>query len=73
MGEIEPFCGRERSGSPQADPLWRAPRRGGPPAPLTPQRDEDDQFADISPDGRYLVMTDGTTLASEVWLLEPNR
>ncbi|OFV82620.1 MAG: hypothetical protein A2Y78_07120 [Acidobacteria bacterium RBG_13_68_16] len=28
---------------------------------------------DISPDGRYLVMTDGTTLASEVWLLEPNR
>jgi hypothetical protein len=28
---------------------------------------------DISHDGRYLVITDGTTLASEVWLLEPNR
>lgn len=28
---------------------------------------------DISADGRYLVITDGTTLASEVWLLEPNR
>ena len=28
---------------------------------------------DISPDGRYLVITDGTTLASEAWLLEPNR
>jgi len=28
---------------------------------------------DISPDGRYLVITEATTLASEVWLLEPNR
>ena len=28
---------------------------------------------DISPDGRYLVITDATTLASEAWLLELNR
>jgi hypothetical protein len=28
---------------------------------------------DISQDGRYLVITDATTLASEVWLLEPRR
>jgi flagellar basal body rod protein FlgF len=28
---------------------------------------------DISHDARYLVTTDGTILASEVWLLEPNR
>jgi hypothetical protein len=28
---------------------------------------------DISQDGRHLVITDSTTLASEVWLLEPRR
>ena len=43
--------------SPQADRVWRVPLRGGPPEPLTPQRDEDDQYADISPDGRWLAFT----------------
>ncbi len=43
--------------SPQADRVWRVPRRGGPAEPLTPQRDEDDQYADISSDGRWLVFT----------------
>ena len=28
---------------------------------------------DISRDARHLVITDATTLASEVWLLEPRR
>ena len=41
--------------SPQADRIWRVPRRGGPPEPLTPQREEDDQYADISPDGHRLA------------------
>ena len=43
--------------SPQGDRIWRVPLRGGPPEPLTPQRDEDDQYADLSPDGRWLAFT----------------
>jgi Tol biopolymer transport system component len=43
--------------SPQADRIWRVPLRGGPPEPLTPRRAEDDQYADISPDGRWLAFT----------------
>jgi len=43
--------------SPQADRIWRVPRRGGSPEPLTPQRNEDDQYADISPDGRWLAFS----------------
>jgi TolB protein len=37
------------------DRVWRVPRAGGPATPLTPVREEDDQYADISPDGRYLA------------------
>jgi Tol biopolymer transport system component len=41
--------------SAQGDRIWRVPARGGPPEPLTPQREEDDQYADVSPDGRRLA------------------
>jgi serine/threonine protein kinase len=41
--------------SPGPDRIWRVPRTGGPPAALTPARDDDDQYADISPDGRWLA------------------
>jgi eukaryotic-like serine/threonine-protein kinase len=41
--------------SAQADRIWRVARRGGPAEPLSPERSEDDQYADISPDGRRLA------------------
>jgi Tol biopolymer transport system component/predicted Ser/Thr protein kinase len=37
------------------DRIWRVPRAGGPPVALTPARNEDDQYGDISPDGRWLA------------------
>ena len=43
--------------SAQADRIWRVARRGGPPEPLTSERAEDDQYADMSPDGRRLAFT----------------
>lgn len=39
----------------QADRIWRVARRGRPAEPLTPERNEDDLCADISPDGRRLA------------------
>jgi Tol biopolymer transport system component len=41
--------------SPGAGRIWRVPRTGGPAVALTPLRDEDDQYGDISPDGRLLA------------------
>jgi TolB protein len=41
--------------SPGPDRVWRVPSAGGPPLALTPARDEDDGYADISPDGRWLA------------------
>jgi Tol biopolymer transport system component len=41
--------------SPGPDRVWRVARGGGPPEALTPQRDEDDQYGEISPDGRWLA------------------
>lgn len=41
--------------SPGPDRIWRVPLAGGPPVPLTPERDDDDQYGDISPDGRWLA------------------
>jgi TolB protein len=35
--------------------VWRVPRDGGPPTPLTPERDGNDGYADISPDGEWLA------------------
>jgi Tol biopolymer transport system component len=37
------------------DRVWRVPHSGGPPEPLTPARDDDDGYADVSPDGRSLA------------------
>jgi len=37
------------------DRVWRVPRMGGPPVPLTPARDDDDQYADMSPDGKWIA------------------
>jgi TolB protein len=41
--------------SPGPDRIWRVPRAGGPPVALTPMRDDDDQYGDISPDGLWLA------------------
>ncbi len=43
--------------------IWRAPRDGGQPAALTPVRGEHDEYADMSPDGRWLAFarTEGGT------------
>ncbi len=41
--------------SPQPDRVWRVPRRGGPPQAITPAGNWDDEYADISPDGRQLA------------------
>jgi Tol biopolymer transport system component len=35
--------------------IWRAPRDGGQPAALTAARGEHDEYADMSPDGRWLA------------------
>lgn len=37
------------------DRIWQVPRTGGPPVALTPVRDDDDQYADVSPDGQWLA------------------
>ena len=37
------------------DRVWRVPRAGGPAVALTPVREWSDQYADISPDGRWLA------------------
>ena len=41
--------------SSQADRVWSVPRTGGAPVPLTPAREEDDAYADVSPDGKWLA------------------
>jgi Tol biopolymer transport system component/tRNA A-37 threonylcarbamoyl transferase component Bud32 len=41
--------------SPEPDRIWRVPLAGGPPAALTPARDDDDGYADVSPDGKWLA------------------
>jgi serine/threonine protein kinase/Tol biopolymer transport system component len=35
--------------------IWRVPRNGGPAVALTPGGEKDDQYADVSPDGRWLA------------------
>jgi Tol biopolymer transport system component len=41
--------------SAQPDRVWKVPRTGGVPAPITSARDDDDAYADISPDGKLLA------------------
>jgi Tol biopolymer transport system component len=43
--------------TPGPDGIWRVPRAGGPPVEVTPPRDGDDSWADVSPDGRRIVFT----------------
>ena len=38
-----------------ADRVWRVPKAGGPPTPLPTVGHDDDEYADIAPDGRSLV------------------
>ncbi len=35
--------------------IWKVARRGGVPMPVTPPRNEDDAYGDVSPDGRWLA------------------
>jgi eukaryotic-like serine/threonine-protein kinase len=41
------------SGGP--DRIWRVPRTGGPPIAITPARNDDDQYADVSPNGQWFA------------------
>jgi Tol biopolymer transport system component len=41
--------------SPGHGRIWMEPRWGGPAVALTPVRDDDDSYGDISPDGRWLA------------------
>lgn len=41
--------------SEQPGRIWRVPRSGGPPVALTPGGEKDDQYADVSPDGRLAL------------------
>jgi len=35
--------------------IWKVPHGGGPPTALTPVRDQDDHYPDVSPDGKWLA------------------
>jgi Tol biopolymer transport system component/serine/threonine protein kinase len=37
------------------DRIWRVSLDGGPPVALTPARNDDDQYGDVSPDGQWLA------------------
>jgi serine/threonine protein kinase len=37
------------------DRIWSVPLAGGPPVALTPARNDDDQYGDISPDGQWIA------------------
>lgn len=50
------------------DRVWLVPRVGGPPSPLTPERDGDDAYADVSPDGSRLAFTRTEGGESHVWV-----
>jgi len=39
----------------QPNRIWKIPRAGGVADPITPSRNEDDAYADVSPDGRWLA------------------
>ena len=54
--------------SPGPDRVWRVDRRGGPAQPLTPVRGDDDQYADPSPDGRWLAFARSENGATSIWV-----
>jgi Tol biopolymer transport system component len=35
--------------------IWKVPRNGGVPVPITPARNDDDAYADVSHDGKWLA------------------
>lgn len=43
--------------SPGPDRIWKVPRNGGPSVALTPTLQEDDAYADLSPDGQWMAFT----------------
>jgi TolB protein len=51
------------------DRVWRVPRGGGPPEPLTPQRNDDDQYGEVSPDGRELAFARTENGQTRVYLM----
>ncbi|HET9361088.1 MAG TPA: protein kinase [Vicinamibacterales bacterium] len=52
--------------SSQPDRVWRVSRAGGPPAPVTPAREEDDAYADVSPDGKWVAFARTETNVTRV-------
>jgi serine/threonine protein kinase/Tol biopolymer transport system component len=50
------------------DRIWRVPRLGGAAVPLTPLRDNDDSYADISPDGRWLAFARTETDDTRIYI-----
>lgn len=51
-----------------ADRVWRVPRGGGAPTALTPERKEDDSYADVSPDGRSLAFARADGGITRIWI-----
>jgi Tol biopolymer transport system component/predicted Ser/Thr protein kinase len=58
--------------SPQPDRIWRVPRTGGPAVPLTPSLTEDDQYGDVSPDGRWLAFARSERETSRIYVAPLN-
>ena len=54
--------------SPGPDRIWRVPRNGGPPEALTPPRDGDDQYGDISPDGKWIAFARTQDRITGLWI-----
>ncbi len=43
--------------SSEVDRIWHVPKTGGPPTAFMPAHGDDTQYADISPDGKWLAFT----------------
>lgn len=50
------------------DRIWRVPRAGGPAVALTPAREDDDAYGDISPDGRWLAFARTEKDATRIYI-----
>jgi Tol biopolymer transport system component/tRNA A-37 threonylcarbamoyl transferase component Bud32 len=54
--------------SSRPDRIWRVDRTGGRAVPLTPERGDDDAYADISPDGRWLAFARTETDVTRIYV-----
>ncbi len=52
--------------------VWRVPRNGGPAVALTPAGKEDDSYADVSPDGRWLAFARAEQNAVRIYVAPLN-